>query len=83
MNRQRVAAKPKPPSSKGLTRRTPPRYEADDGPLSDEQYAAIERLVPQKGFISLALRHFRSPCPKFNCSARDAFFGGKVTSLIG
>ncbi len=35
-----------------LARQTLPRYEADNGPLTDEQYAAIERLVPQKGFIS-------------------------------
>lgn len=35
-----------------LARQTLPRYEADNGPLTDEQYAAIEKLVPQKGFIS-------------------------------
>ena len=35
-----------------LARQTLPRYKADNGPLTDEQHAAIERLVPQKGFIS-------------------------------
>ena len=35
-----------------LARQTLPRYEADNGPLTDEQYAAIEKLVPQKGFVS-------------------------------
>lgn len=35
-----------------LARQTLPRYEADNGPLTDEQYAAIEKLVPQKSFIS-------------------------------
>jgi len=35
-----------------LARQTLPRYEADNGPLTDEQYAVIERLVPQKGFVS-------------------------------
>ena len=35
-----------------LARQTLPRYEADNGPLTDEQYAAIEKLVPQQGFVS-------------------------------
>lgn len=35
-----------------LARQTLPRYEADNGPLTEEQYAAIEKLVPQEGFIS-------------------------------
>jgi hypothetical protein len=35
-----------------LARQTLPRYEADNGPLTDEQYAAIGKLVPQKGFVS-------------------------------
>ncbi|HEY8069932.1 MAG TPA: hypothetical protein VIF38_13705 [Burkholderiales bacterium] len=35
-----------------LARQTLPRYEADNGPLTDEQYAVIERLVPQKDFVS-------------------------------
>jgi hypothetical protein len=35
-----------------LARQTLPRYEADNGPLTDEQYAAIDKLVPQKGFVS-------------------------------
>ena len=35
-----------------LARQTLPRYEADNGPLTDQQYAAIEKLVPQKGFTS-------------------------------
>ena len=30
-----------------LARQTLPAYEADDGPLSPEQLAAIDRLVPQ------------------------------------
>ncbi len=33
-----------------LARQTLPRYEADNGPLTEEQYAAIEKLVPQRGF---------------------------------
>ena len=35
-----------------LAKQTLPRYEADNGPLTDEQYAVIGRLVPQKGFVS-------------------------------
>ncbi len=35
-----------------LARQTLPRYEADNGPLTDAQYSAIEKLVPQKGFVS-------------------------------
>ena len=35
-----------------LARQTLPRYEADNGPLTEEQHAAIEKLVPQKGFTS-------------------------------
>ena len=35
-----------------LARQTLPRYEADNGPLTNEQHAAIERLVPQRGFVS-------------------------------
>jgi hypothetical protein len=35
-----------------LARQTLPRYEADNGPITDEQYSAIEKLVPQKGFVS-------------------------------
>ena len=30
-----------------LARQTLPRYEVDDGPLTKEQLAAIDRLVPQ------------------------------------
>ena len=30
-----------------LARQTLPRYEADNGPLSNEQLAAIDKLVPQ------------------------------------
>jgi hypothetical protein len=30
-----------------LARQTLPRYEADNGPLTPEQLAAIEKLVPQ------------------------------------
>ena len=35
-----------------LARQTLPRYDADNGPLTDEQYSAIGKLVPQKGFVS-------------------------------
>ena len=35
-----------------LARQTLPRYEADNGPFTDEQYAAIGELVPQQGFVS-------------------------------
>jgi hypothetical protein len=35
-----------------LARQMLPRYEADNGPLTDGQYSAIEKLVPQKGFVS-------------------------------
>jgi hypothetical protein len=30
-----------------LARQTLPRYDADNGPLTDEQLAAIDKLVPQ------------------------------------
>lgn len=33
-----------------LARQTLPRYEADNGPLTDDQYGAIEKQVPQQGF---------------------------------
>jgi hypothetical protein len=35
-----------------LARQTLPRYEPDDGPLTDAQMAAIRELVPQRGFVS-------------------------------
>lgn len=35
-----------------FARQTLPRYEADNGPLTDEQMAAIRKLVPQRGFVS-------------------------------
>lgn len=35
-----------------LARQTLPRYEVDNGPLTDEQYEAIEKEVPQEGFAS-------------------------------
>ena len=35
-----------------LSRQTLPRYEPDDGPLTDEQMAAIRKLVPQRSFVS-------------------------------
>jgi len=41
-----------------LARQTLPRYEPDDGPLTDEQMAAIRKLVPQRGFISYKKRLF-------------------------
>jgi len=33
-----------------LARQTLPRYEPDDGPLTPEQLAAIDKLVPQERF---------------------------------
>jgi len=41
-----------------LARQTLPRYEPDDGPLTDEQMAAIRKLVPQRGFVSWKKRLF-------------------------
>src|SRR5712692_8358562 len=41
-----------------LARQTLPRYEPDDGPLTDEQMAAIRKLVPQRGFVSYKKRLF-------------------------
>jgi hypothetical protein len=41
-----------------LARQTLPRYEPDDGPLTDEQMAAIRKLVPQRGFVSSKKRPF-------------------------
>lgn len=41
-----------------LARHTLPRYEPDDGPLTDEQMAAIRTLVPQRGFVSWKKRLF-------------------------
>ena len=37
---------------------TLPRYEMDDGPLTDEQMKEIEKLVPQKGFVGSKRRLF-------------------------
>jgi hypothetical protein len=39
-----------------LARQTLPRYEVDNGPLTDAQYAAIEKQVPQEGFTSTRKR---------------------------
>ncbi len=41
-----------------LARQTLPRYEPDDGPLTDGQMAAIRKLVPQHGFTSYKKRLF-------------------------
>jgi len=41
-----------------LARQTLPRYEPDDGPLTDEQMDAIRKLVPQRGFVSWKKRLF-------------------------
>jgi hypothetical protein len=41
-----------------LARQTLPRYEPDDGPLTDEQMAAIRKLVPQHRFVSSKKRLF-------------------------
>jgi hypothetical protein len=40
-----------------LARQTLPRYEADDGPLTPEQLAAIDKVVPQ-GRLKPAKRLF-------------------------
>ena len=40
-----------------LARQTLPRYEVDNGPLTREQFAAIDRLVPQ-GRLKPAKRLF-------------------------
>lgn len=39
-----------------LARQTLPRYELDNGPLSDAQYNAIKKQVPQAGFTSTRKR---------------------------
>jgi DNA-binding MurR/RpiR family transcriptional regulator len=39
-----------------LARQTLPRYEMDNGPLTDEQHNAIAEQVPQKGFTSTRKR---------------------------
>jgi len=41
-----------------LARQTLPRYEMDNGPLTDEQEAAIRKLVPQHGFVGTKKRLF-------------------------
>ncbi|HEY6720167.1 MAG TPA: hypothetical protein VI363_00895 [Burkholderiales bacterium] len=41
-----------------LAQQTLPRYEPDDGPLTDEQMAAIRKLVPQGRFVSYKKRLF-------------------------
>lgn len=41
-----------------LARQTLPRYEPDDGPLTDEQMAEIRKLVPQRAFVSWKKRLF-------------------------
>ena len=35
-----------------LARQTLPRYEADNGPITEEQYGTIEKQVSQQGFSS-------------------------------
>ena len=39
-----------------LARQTLPRYAVDNGPLSDEQYTAIAKQIPQEGFTSTRKR---------------------------
>ncbi len=39
-----------------LARQTLPRYEVDNGPLTDEQYIAIAKQIPQEGFTSTRKR---------------------------
>ena len=46
MPRNRPASNPKPPPNKGASRQAPRRYEADNGPLSEKQMDAIDRLQP-------------------------------------
>ena len=41
-----------------LARQTLARYEPDDGPLTPEQLVAIDKLVPQRGFVSYKKRLF-------------------------
>ena len=41
-----------------LAKEALPRYEIDDGPLTDRQYRAIRKLVPQEGFVSTKKRLF-------------------------
>jgi len=41
-----------------LARQTLPRYEPDDGPLTDEQMTAIRELAPQRGLVSWKKRLF-------------------------
>lgn len=39
-----------------LARQTLPRYAVDNGPLTDKQYSAIEKQIPQEGFTSTRKR---------------------------
>lgn len=41
-----------------LARQTLPRYEADNGPLTEAQMDEIRKLVPQRGFVSWKKRLF-------------------------
>lgn len=41
-----------------FARQNLPRYEVDNGPLTDKQLAAIGRIVPQSGFVSTKKRLF-------------------------
>ena len=41
-----------------FARQTLPQYAPDNGPLTDKQYAAIAKLVPQTGFKSSKRRLF-------------------------
>jgi len=41
-----------------LAKEALPRYEIDNGPLTDRQYRAIRKLVPQEGFVSTKKRLF-------------------------
>lgn len=41
-----------------LARQNLPRYEPDEGPLTEKQMAAIRKLVPQRGFASGRKRLF-------------------------
>lgn len=41
-----------------FARQTLPQYDPDDGPLTAAQEKAIEKLVPQRGFVSTKTRLF-------------------------
>ena len=50
--RSKPAKRKVAPERQSAIPRVAPRYELDDGPLTDEQMDAIRRLQPQDGFKS-------------------------------